>query len=251
MKFSKTVFVFVAVAFFSTASEAFAPRPIFGRITQHQRCYALSSTLFDDDEVDEMVPIAENYLHAKYKQIAASHGHVKCDEEDARDVLRAVLPPVTPEELDSEVNKTMELILKSNSKNTPKEINEDDFVKAILKNTYWQQAGPLVVKELIYFDALYAYYSSGASLLNNNDYEALKESLAWEGSSVATMNKNEALFVTAVASSKRGQPIMDDTEYIDLKKTLTKSKSWVTARGQDALERLGIDSFLGYLHRAL
>jgi hypothetical protein len=86
--------------------------------------------------------------------------------------------------------------------------------------------------------------------LNNEDYETLKENLSWEGSSVATMKANEALFITAVASSKRGQPIMGDEEYIKLKSELNKESSWVTARGQDALEKLGLDSFLGYLHRA-
>ena len=79
----------------------------------------------------------------------------------------------------------------------------------------------------------------------------LQDNLSWEGSSVASMKANEAMFVTAVASSKRGQPIMDDEEYASLKSELSKEGSWVTARGQDALEKLGLDTFLGYLHRAL
>lgn len=108
-----------------------------------------------------------------------------------------------------------------------------------------------MVKELIYLDALYNYYSTGKSLLNDDDYGLLKENLTWEGSAVATMNKNEALFVTAVASARRGQSIMDDEEYVKLKTELKQSNSWVTKRELDALERLGLDTFMGYLHRAM
>ena len=42
-----------------------------------------------------------------------------------------------------------------------------------MQNTYWRAAGNLVVKELMYFDALYSYYRTGESLLNNDDYETL------------------------------------------------------------------------------
>ena len=202
------------------------------------------SAVFDEDEVDEIVPIVKNFLSAKYKSVIASHGHEICDKEDAKDILRSILPPVTPAELDDEVSKTLSLF-------PGDKISEADFVTAIMQNSYWQEAGGLVVKELIYFDALYSYYHDKVSLLNSEDWEDLKENLSWEGSSVATMKANEALFITAVAGSKRGQPIMDDDEYAKLKTELVKEDSWVTARGQDALEKLGIDSFLGYLHRVL
>ena len=226
---------------------------LVARPTVHS-CSRLQS-LFDEelfeDEEDEMFPIAENYLRAKYRQTAASHGHKQCDESDAREVLRSVLPPVTADELQKEVDKTMELVRQSDPDSTKESIAEDSFVKAIVQNSYWQQAGSLVVKELMYFDALYNYYRNGVNLLNNEDYETLKENLTWEGSSVATMKADEALFVTAIASSSRGQAIMDDDEYAELKSNLKKANSWVTARGQDALEKLGLNTFLGYLHRAL
>lgn len=204
--------------------------------------------LFVDEE--EIIPIAENYIHAKYKSCAESHGHSKCDKEDAREVLRSVLPPVTPEELDDEVTNTLGIIMQ-NPKNSEDSIDEDDFVKAIVQNSYWRSAGNLVVKELMFLDALYNYYRSGSAILNNEDYEELKENLTWEGSAVATMQAQEALFVTAVASARRGDPIMEDDEYQKLKADLKKQRSWVTARAPDALEKLGIKTFLGYLHRAL
>lgn len=198
----------------------------------------------------EMIAVAENFVHAKYKQCVESHGHETMNTEDAREVLRSLLPPVTPTELDEEVSKTVSLIME-NPENKDDRINEDCFVKAIVQNSYWKAAGDLVVKELMYFDALYSYYQTGASLLNNDDYEALKENLSWEGSSVATMNKHEALFVTAVASARRGDPIMKDDDYQVLKADLKKAGSWVTDRSPDALEKLGLNTFMGYLHRAL
>jgi hypothetical protein len=199
-------------------------------------------TLFKDEE--EIIPIAGSYLRAKYQATIGAAGHDVCDKKDATEMLRSILPPVTPEELEKEVQATL-------SQFPGDTINEDDFVSAVLDNSYWQSAGPLVVKELIYFDALYAYYKTGKSLLENDDYAELKENLSWEGSSVAMMHANEAMFVTAIASSKRGQPVMDDDEYAALKTKLQKENSWVTARGQDALEKLGLDTFLGYLHRVL
>lgn len=230
---------FIAVSLLLSSATAFIPS---GRPAFYSKLHGV--VVFENDDVEEIVPIAENYLRAKYQTVIQSHGHKICDKEDAKEILRTVLPPVSPEELEDEVSKTLSLFPGDN-------IAEKDFVTALMGNSYWSEAGGLVVKELIYFDALYAYYKTGKSLLNNEDYETLKENLSWEGSSVATMKANEALFVTAVASSKRGQPIMGDEDYLDLKKELSQENSWVTARGQDALEKLGLGTFLGYLHRAL
>jgi len=204
--------------------------------------------LFEDEE--EMWPIAESFVHAKYKECAQLHGHKFCTQEDIRDSLRSLLPPVTPKELEEEVEKTMAIIMQ-NKENKPDRINEDCFVKAIVKNTYWQTAGSLLVKELMYFDALYHYYKTGTPLLSNDDYEELKDNLVWEGSSVPSMSKQEAMFINAVASSKRGEPILSDEEYQSLKEELKGKGSWVTDRKQDALEKLGLNTFLGYLHRSL
>jgi hypothetical protein len=211
--------------------------------------YAAGFDLFDGEE-DEMFPIAENFVHAKYKQYAQANGKDVCSKTDIANLLKSLLPPVTPSELQEEVDKTLQIIME-NPKNAEDNINEDSFVKAIVQNTYWRNAGSLVVKELMLFDSLYAYYQTGKSLLNNDDYGELKENLTWEGSSVATMNRQECMFVNAVAASKRGEPILSDEEYQELKTDLKTQGSWVVSRGQDALEKLGLDTFLGYLHRSL
>lgn len=65
------------------------------------------------------------------------------------------------------------------------------------------------------------------------------------------MNAKEAQFVSAVAAAKRGEPLIDDDEYSALKSDLKKDGSWVVNRGSDALSKLGLDTFIGYLHRAL
>mmetsp|Transcript_54155 Transcript_54155/g.115068 ORF Transcript_54155/g.115068 Transcript_54155/m.115068 type:complete len:269 (+) Transcript_54155:107-913(+) len=204
--------------------------------------------LFEDDE--EMIPVAEAYIHSKYKQVAASHGHAVANRDDVREVLHSILPPVTPDELTREE----EIILKdllSHERNAPDAINEDDFVSSILRNNYWREAGDIVVKELMYFDCLHSYYKTGKPLLDDDSYDELHESLTWEGSSIASMNAKEVQFVSAVAASKRGEPLMDDGEYKALKTELKNEGSWVVNRKEDALEKLGLNTFMGYLHRAM
>lgn len=68
---------------------------------------------------------------------------------------------------------------------------------------------------------------------------------------MATMTAEEALFITAVAAARRGDSIMDDDEYNALKDGLKAAGSWVTNRAPDALEKLGLNTFMGYLHRSL
>lgn len=204
--------------------------------------------LFEDDE--DMIPVAEAYIHAKYKQVAAAHDHAVANKDDVREVLHSILPPVTLAELEREEENIMKDLL-SHKQNSADAINEDDFVKSMIKNTYWRDAGDIVVKELMYFDSLHSYYKTGKPLLDNNNYDELHENLTWEGSSIATMNAKEVQFVSAVAASKRGESLMDDAEYTTLKSELKKEGSWVVNRGEDALEKLGLNTFMGYLHRTL
>ena len=242
------VFLLTVLSITQLSSAFVLPRPQGWISSSSLKNWPQSDAIFAEDE--EMIPISENYVRAKYKESAKLHGHKFCTKDDAAEVLRGILPPVTPGELAEEIQKTLDIIMK-NPKNSDDKIEEDDFVKAVVQNSYWAAAGDLVVKELMYFDALYHYYQTGSPLLNDTDYETLKENLTWEGSSVATMKANEALFVSAVAASRRGEPIMDDEEYKALKSELRETSSWVVARGQDSLEKLGLNTFMGYLHRAL
>jgi hypothetical protein len=134
-------------------------------------------------EEEEMIPVAEHFVRAKYRACAKAHGHDVCTAEDAREILRSILPPVSPQELQEEVDKTLALVI-SKEENV---VKEDDFVKAIVQNSYWREAGDLVVKEMIYFESLHAYYQTGISILDDNDYNELKDNLIWEGSAVPNM----------------------------------------------------------------
>lgn len=68
---------------------------------------------------------------------------------------------------------------------------------------------------------------------------------------MATMSADEIKFVSAVASAKRGDPMMDDEEYLALKSGLKEDGSWVDNRQRDALEKNGLNTFMGYLHRSM
>ena len=120
----------------------------------------LSSTLFEEDE--EMIPVAKNYIHAKYKQVAASHGHSVANKEDVREVLHSILPPVTPEELEREETSILNSLL-SHKQNSADAIDEDDFVESIMRNSYWDSAGDIVVKELMYFDSVSFFFAHPAT----------------------------------------------------------------------------------------
>lgn len=98
---------------------------------------------------------------------------------------------------------------------------------------------------------LHSYYTTGKPLLDDDNYDELHDNLTWEGSSVATMSADEIKFVSAVAAAKRGEPMMDDEEYLALKSGLKEDGSWVVNREQDALEKNGLNTFMGYLHRSM
>ena len=210
-----------------------------------------SSRLFDDDDEGELRSVLENYLDNKYRDCKETgpEGSMECrfacDRKDIEDLLVTLLPPVSKEELKLEVDTTMERFRGMST------VDPKVFYNAIVTNTYWERAGPLVVKELIYLDSLYAYHRGGQMFLGDDEYNQLKEMLTWEGSSIVTMKGSEALFITAVAAYLRGRPILNDAEYEQLKASLRSEKSWVVERKQDTLEKLGLDTFLGYLHRSL
>lgn len=187
----------------------------------------------DDEDAESFRKLSTNYLKAKYELLSSDSFNNK-----AIAMVRSILPPVTPEELQYEIK----VLLSQN-------LDEATFLDQLANNKYWAKAGPVVVQELIYLDVLYNYYYNKKSLLNDEDYEELKNQLQWSGSDVSSMTGKEALFVTAVAAHRRGEALLNDQEYESLKQQLVNENSWVVKRGADALEKLGIDTFLGYLHR--
>ena len=163
MKYSLKATV-VTLWIFPGLVDSFMTTLSFKTASSQYTCITKSSTmmmarrrtpeLFQDDE--DMIPVAEAYIHAKYKQVAASHGHDVANRKDVLEVLHSILPPVTKEELKKEEEDIMKSLL-SHEKNTVDAFDEDDFVKSMIRNSYWREAGDVVVKELMYFDSVGFY----------------------------------------------------------------------------------------------
>eukprot|EP00184_Porphyridium_aerugineum_P005185 CAMPEP_0184699472 /NCGR_PEP_ID=MMETSP0313-20130426/5737_1 /TAXON_ID=2792 /ORGANISM="Porphyridium aerugineum, Strain SAG 1380-2" /LENGTH=330 /DNA_ID=CAMNT_0027158573 /DNA_START=164 /DNA_END=1156 /DNA_ORIENTATION=+ len=81
-------------------------------------------------------------------------------------------------------------------------------------------------KENMFVDALYAYYA-GKPMLSNEDFDTLKDDLAWEGSTIVRLNREELTFLQAARAYQSGQPIMSDTDYDALRTELKKKSSIV------------------------
>lgn len=80
-------------------------------------------------------------------------------------------------------------------------------------------------KERIFLDALQAYYVSGRQLLDDGEFDLLKEDLEWNGSPVVTLNRKETRYLAAVQAYLKGTPIMSDSEFDTLKKELKEDQS--------------------------
>mmetsp|Transcript_62256 Transcript_62256/g.124794 ORF Transcript_62256/g.124794 Transcript_62256/m.124794 type:complete len:303 (+) Transcript_62256:54-962(+) len=80
-------------------------------------------------------------------------------------------------------------------------------------------------KERIFVDALQAYFYDGRELLNNLDFDQLKEDLLWQGSPVAVMGRDETKYLTAMQQYLAGKPIMSNEEFDALKQSLKSTGS--------------------------
>jgi len=80
-------------------------------------------------------------------------------------------------------------------------------------------------KERIFLDALQSYYVSGRQLLNDAEFDILKEDLAWNGSTKVNMNRKETNYLAAVQAYLKGKPILSDEEFDQLKADLKEDGS--------------------------
>jgi len=192
------------------------------------------------------VAIAGRYLQAKYKACDSDGDNCRafCDRDEVSAILQEILPPVSTTELAAELNDIMTVF------GNEEIIGMEEFVSALSKNKFWVEAGEFVVKELMYLDALQSSYVSDTPLFNDDDYDELKDSLTWEGSALVTMSGAEAQFLYAVGASRKGCSAIGDAEYAELKAKLQAEESWVVTRAQDPLEKLGMNTLLGYIHRS-
>lgn len=97
--------------------------------------------------------------------------------------------------------------------------------------------------EVMYVDALWTYYQKGEFTLTDDQYDRLKDELNWQGSGFPTLKRFEVKFVEASIAYARGEPIVSDEEYEDLKAQVKANgkRSDVTAlllyaKGQQLLD---------------
>lgn len=101
----------------------------------------------------------------------------------------------------------------------------DDEYCVIDENTGKLVRLTLKEKERIFLDALQSYYASGRQVLDDEEFDLLKEDLQWNGSSLVQMNRNEAKYLAAMQAYLNGEPIMNDSEFDALKATLKEEES--------------------------
>lgn len=89
----------------------------------------------------------------------------------------------------------------------------DEFVETD-PNTGESKSLSMSQKERRYLDCLDAYYNEGGKqLLADDEYEQLKQDLAFEGARVTTFSADEIKFVLANKRFKMGTPVLDDAAY--------------------------------------
>ena len=72
--------------------------------------------------------------------------------------------------------------------------------------------------ELMYVDALWNDYHGGKFTLTDEQYDRLREELNWQGSGFPTLRRYEIEFVQAAISYSRGEAVVDDAKYEELKR---------------------------------
>mmetsp|Transcript_28807 Transcript_28807/g.27732 ORF Transcript_28807/g.27732 Transcript_28807/m.27732 type:complete len:322 (-) Transcript_28807:657-1622(-) len=80
-------------------------------------------------------------------------------------------------------------------------------------------------KERIFLDSLQSYYFSGRTMMNDAEFDLLKEDLSWNGSPVVSLNRKESKYLAAVQAYMKGTPMLEDAEFDQLKTELKEEKS--------------------------
>ncbi|GAB5357912.1 hypothetical protein AAMO2058_000415100 [Amorphochlora amoebiformis] len=104
--------------------------------------------------------------------------------------------------------------------------------------------------QVLYVDALWNYYNGGKDKLTDEEFDRIKNELCWQGSGFPTLRRFEIEFVQASLSYYRGEPVVTDEKYEELKKKIRESgkRKDVTAmllytKGQEALSPEQFENF--------
>mmetsp|Transcript_84854 Transcript_84854/g.248724 ORF Transcript_84854/g.248724 Transcript_84854/m.248724 type:complete len:696 (-) Transcript_84854:83-2170(-) len=81
------------------------------------------------------------------------------------------------------------------------------------------------VEELqeLYIDSKWVFYYEGKKIMEDEDFDKLKEALRQKGSDFASLNRNEVAFILASIAYYQGEPIITDEEYDELRKKVSLS----------------------------
>lgn len=162
--------------------------------------------------------ITKAYLHRKFfllnpKVLTANYPHscaVSCNSEEVKKVLFEILPPLSPLEMEYEVDDLMARVGYRES------VDEYEFFQAIMSNSYWKAAGENVVKELIYLDSIRTLVQTGEGLLSDECLHKLKDDLECNMSPVVNYTDQDALLLFAISFHDRNVSIFSDHMYNDL-----------------------------------
>lgn len=80
-------------------------------------------------------------------------------------------------------------------------------------------------KERMFLDSLQSYYVSGRQIMDDAEFDSLKEDLSWNGSEVVNLNRKEVTYLEAMQAYNKGNPIMADEEFNTLKSELKEDGS--------------------------
>lgn len=62
-------------------------------------------------------------------------------------------------------------------------------------------------------------------MLNDAEFDLLKEDLSWNGSDMVKLNRKEAKFLAAMKAYQKGEPMISDAEFDQLKAELKEEGS--------------------------
>ena len=82
-------------------------------------------------------------------------------------------------------------------------------------------------KERMFLDALQSYYASGRQIMDDAEFDALKDDLMWNGSDLVNLNRREISYLDAMQGFNKGAPTMSDAEFDALREELRDAKSVV------------------------
>lgn len=85
-------------------------------------------------------------------------------------------------------------------------------------------------KERMFLDALQSYYVSGRQIMEDVEFDSLKEDLSWNGSEIVKLNRKEVTYLEAMQAFTKGEPIMSDADFDALRDDLREDGSTIAVQ---------------------